>query len=130
MTGGKSSVLQVHAHEAVLELAADDGAAAPGAAVTVGLCGHWRHDGPCRWPHATSVASRSGRTLTVRVLYAAPPPERDEVRLRIAAALNGGELTGPGGQVHRWSVVREGPSRPLEGEEPLVLELSRRRPGT
>ena len=125
-------MLPVHAHEAVLELDsdADTDAAAPGAAVTVELCGHWEHEGTCRWPHCTTLVSRAGRALTVRVLFAAPEPERDEARRRIAAGLNRGELAGPGGQVHRWRVIREEASIPLEGEEPLALELSRRGAGS
>jgi hypothetical protein len=127
-------VLPVHAHEAVLELDADSDAdadaAAPGAAVTVELCGHWRHEGSCRWPHRTSVMSRTGRALTVRVLYAASPAERYEARRRIAAGLNRGELAGPGGRVHRWRVVREGASSLLAAEGPLALQLSRRATAT
>ena len=115
----------VHAHEAVLELEADGDAAAPGAAVTVEICGHWRHDGTCRWPHHTSVTSRVGRVLSVRVLFAASPSESNEVRSRISAGLNRGDLTGPDGHVHRWRVRREGASLPLEREKPLVDELSR-----
>jgi len=43
--------------EARLEL--DDGLdpAAVGAAVTVELCGHWEHAGPCRWPHNSEIAA-------------------------------------------------------------------------
>jgi hypothetical protein len=115
----------VHAHEAVLELEANADAAAPGAAVTVEICGHWRHDGTCRWPHRTSVTSRVGRVLSVRVLFAASPSESNEVRSRISAGLNRGDLAGPDGHVHRWRVRREGAPLPLEREKPIVDELSR-----
>ena len=118
-------MVPVHAHEAVLELETDDGAAAPGAAVTLELCGHWQHEETCRWPHRTFVTSLVGRVLSARVLYAASPSELGEVRSRIAAGLNRGELTGPDGAVHRWRVRREGVSRPLEGEASLADELSR-----
>ena len=110
--------MPVHAHEAVLELETEADAAAPGAAVTVELCGHW--------PHRTEVVSQVGRVLSVRILYVAPPSELEEVRSRVVASLNRGELTGPDGDVHRWRVRREGVSCPLEGEEPLVKESSRR----
>jgi hypothetical protein len=118
-------MLPVHAHEAVLELETDAGAAAPGAAVTVELCGHWKHEGTCRWPHRTSVISLVGRVLTARVLYAASSSELNEARSRIAAGLSRGEMTGPDGDVHRWHVRRQGVSHPLECETPLVNELSR-----
>ncbi len=123
----ESPMAPVHAHEAVLELDAGADAAAPGAAITVELCGHWQHEGPCRWPHRTSVTSLAGRVLSARVLFAASPSELPEVRSRIAAGLNRGELTGPDGRVHRWRVCREGPSDPLECEGSLVRELSRLR---
>jgi hypothetical protein len=109
-------MVPVHAHEAVLELEADADAAAPGAAITVELCGHWQHGGTCRWPHRTSVTSLVGRVLSARVLYAASPTEQHEVRSRIAAALDRGELTDPDGRVHRWRLFREGPSEPLAGK--------------
>jgi hypothetical protein len=117
-------MVPVHAHEVVLELEADTDAAAPGAAITVELCGHWHHEGTCRWPHRTSVISLVGRLLSARVLYAASPSELHEVRSRIATALNRGALTGPDGHERRWRVRREGVSHPLECEEPLVDELS------
>jgi hypothetical protein len=94
----------VHAHEAVLELETDDAAVAPGAAVTVELCGHWQHEGACRWPHRTLVASRVGRVLGVRVLYAAPASELEDVRSRVVAGRHRGDLTGPDGAVHRWRI--------------------------
>lgn len=40
-------------HEATIELDSDADQQAPGAAVTVGLCGHWEHQGACHWPHQT-----------------------------------------------------------------------------
>jgi hypothetical protein len=96
-----------HAHVAVLELEPGADTAAPGAAVTVALCGHWQHEGRCRWPHRTDVTSLVGRALDVRVVFAAPSSEVDEVRSRIAAGLARGELTGPDGRISRWRVVRE-----------------------
>jgi hypothetical protein len=115
----------VHAHEAVLELEADADAAAPGAAVTIALCGHWQHEGTCRWPHRTSVISQDGRVLHVRILYAASAAEQHEVGSRIATSLNRGELAVFDGRVQRWRVLREGASHPLENEESLVAELAR-----
>lgn len=115
----------VHAHEAVLELDAEADPGAPGAAVTAALCGHWQHEGACRWPHRTSVVSLIGHLLTARVLFAAAPADLEEVRARIVAGLGRGSLAGPGGAVSRWRVRQEAPSRPLEGEAPLAAELSR-----
>lgn len=127
MTGRRSPITTVYAHEAVLELEVDSdaSAAAPGAAITVELCGHWKHEGACRWPHHTAVVARAGRVLTVRVLFAAATADRDEARDRVTTGLCQGELTGPSGQVHRWRVIREAASSPVEGEEALVAELAR-----
>jgi hypothetical protein len=115
--------LAVHAHEAVLDVEDDGGAAAPGASITVELCGHWQHEGSCRWPHSTSVVSLVDRVLTVRVLYAACPPDLPEVRARIAAGLDRGELAGPDGRLHRWRVRRAGASQLLESEAAVVRAL-------
>jgi hypothetical protein len=57
---------------------------AVGAAVTVALCGDWRHSGPCRWPHNNELAGGSFRTL-----YLASDADAPEVRARIEAALRG-----------------------------------------
>lgn len=126
---GMRGEMPVHAHEAVLAIEADDGAAAPGAAVTVELCGHWRHEGACRWPHSTSVVSLADRLLTVRVLFVASRADLAEVRARIAAGLERGEIEGPDGRVHRWRVRQAAASEPLESEAPVVEELLRRAAG-
>jgi len=98
-------MVQAYAHEGYLELAdgADD--RAPGAAVTVSLCGHWDHEGDCRWRHYTSI-ERVGSTLTVRTVFASDTDEEAEVRARIIAALEAGALVGPAGE-SRWEVVRQ-----------------------
>jgi hypothetical protein len=59
--------------------------AAVGAMVTVALCGHWEHEGPCRWPHTTirSTAANSGR------FFIATAMDEPEVRRRIRTALHG-----------------------------------------
>jgi hypothetical protein len=69
------------------------------------------------WPAPTTV-----QLLQVR---AAPTSEVLEVRSRVVAGLNRGELTGPDGEMHRWRVPREGVSCPLEGEEAIVNGLAR-----
>ena len=91
-----------YAHEAELELVAGVDPAAVGAQVTVALCGHWEHEGPCRWPHNNDFAGGVFRTL-----FVAPPADEAEVRGRIEDALRGDE---------RWSVVSSG-GRPVAVEE-------------
>jgi len=60
--------------------------AAVGAAVTVALCGHWKHDGPCRWPHNNAICP-GPELVTFRTLFVAEPQEEEIVRTRVEAAL-------------------------------------------
>ena len=58
------------AHDAVLDMDPDADIRAPGAAVTVELCGHWDHEPPCPLaPHHTAV-ERTGRDVRLRILFA------------------------------------------------------------
>ena len=79
--------------------------AALGGAVTRSLCGHWEHDGPCRWPHFTSPEA-DGDTVVVTVYFDAPSEEEEQVRNRIRSALTSGSLTGPDGTTTTWTVER------------------------
>ena len=91
------------AHQQVCRVAGLDGdPAALGGAVTVALCGHWEHDGPCRWPHHNEI-HQDGDQLVVTVRFDAPDDEVPEVRAAIRGAVAGGELTGPDGTVTRWN---------------------------
>jgi hypothetical protein len=77
---------------------------APGGAITASLCGHWEHDGACRWPHSTTTEF-ADETLVVRTSFDAPAGDVAEVEDRIRAALSAGELRGPDGRLTRWDVV-------------------------
>jgi hypothetical protein len=100
-------------HEADLRL--DDGAdpAAPGGAVTAALCGHWEHEGPCRWPHNNDIAV-STAAATFRTLFAAPAADEGEVRRRIDDALaNGAD----------WALLGTRPRAVALSERPLAERL-------
>jgi hypothetical protein len=86
----------------VTHLAGD--VAALGGAVTVGLCGHWEHDGACRWPHHTGTRAE-GDTVVVTVRFDAPDPEVRHVRGLVEAALAAGALTGPKGDLTTWTLL-------------------------
>ena|SRR5436305_8812191 len=73
---------QAYVTWARLELAAGAEPDAPGAAVTIELCGSTEHEPPCRWPHNNDYVDGVFRTL-----FAAPPEQEAEVRRRIADAL-------------------------------------------
>src|SRR5688572_13242755 len=86
---------------------------APGAAITVALCGAQEHEPPCPLaPHHTSTTS-DGRLLRLRVVFAAEPQAEGDVRSRIAAALLAGAYGPAGAPVARWLLV---------GEQPGVLD--------
>jgi hypothetical protein len=82
------------AHEGLIELLEGGDERAPGAAVTVALCGHWEHEPPCTVPHRTDVASTDGG-LAVRVLFACDAGDEADVRRRVDRALAGGRLPVP-----------------------------------
>jgi predicted acetyltransferase len=81
--------------------------AAVGAAVTVELCGHWEHDGPCRWPHHTETVVE-GEDAVTTVRFDATPGEVDSVRATIVGILTSGSLVGPDGRRTSWGEPREG----------------------
>lgn len=107
---------QVFAHVAMLEMAADADLRAPGAAITVALCGHWEHAPPCPVaPHHTHAEWVNGH-VRVRTLFVADPPLETEVHRRIAEALSSGQLCGPDGVTTRWRLLSCEPSSVLAGE--------------
>ena len=69
---------------------------APGGEITVALCGHWEHEGPCRWPHNNRIATDAS-PAHVRSVIIVPDDEHAEVLERIETILrNDG----------RWSVLQ------------------------
>jgi len=109
------SDLERHPHVVEAELTLADGLdpGAVGAAVTVELCGHWEHEGPCRWPHNSEIDIE--RTpARFRTLFIANEAEAAEVRGRIERALRGATA---------WRVValRERPV--ADGERALAERL-------
>ena len=105
-----------YVHEAVLLMEDDADDRAPGAAVTVSLCGSWEHDGPCPLaPHHTT-AVRDGDRLAVRVLFAVEEEQEQPVRRRIQEALAGGRLTGPDGDTSAWRLLSDGPAEVVAEE--------------
>jgi hypothetical protein len=105
---------ETYVHEAELRLAEGADPAAPGGAVTTALCGHWEHDGPCRWPHNNDVAV-SGSVATFRTLFVAPAADEHEVRRRIDEALANGR---------DWVVYETGPRDVAASERSLAERLA------
>jgi hypothetical protein len=102
-------------HEAELQLQDGTDPAAVGAAVTTSLCGHWKHEPPCRWPHNNRI-DVSDVIASFRTLFVASATDEDEVRERIEQSLRQGA---------DW-VVLETRARPVSRRE---LQLSKRLAG-
>ena len=97
---------RIFAQSAVVALPSGGDAAAPGAAITLALCGSWDHEPPCPLaPHHTA-ARQAGAALRVRVLFAADPRRERAVRQRIAHALAIGAARDPGGRMVRWKLLQ------------------------
>jgi hypothetical protein len=108
---GRDEHFEGHAwvHEAVVELFDAADPRAVGAAVTVALCGHWEHEGPCRWPHNNEIVDGLFRTL-----FVCEADEEPEVRARIRSALGGAS---------QWRVVSERARPVADAERSLAQSL-------
>lgn len=116
---------QAFVHDAVVTMEAVGDVRAPGAAVTVALCGHWDHEPPCPLaPHSTG-AQRSGDQVQLRVLFAAEPAAEAEVRRRIEAALAQAALTGPDGATTHWQLRSAQAGRLRDDEAQQAEQLVR-----
>ena len=78
---------------------------AMGGAVTVALCGHWDHEGPCRWPHHTEAQAAEDGTYRVIVRFDSSEDEHQAVSDLIDGALGSGAQAGPDGRMSRWTMV-------------------------
>jgi len=96
--------VETFAHEAVVALTGGSTAAAPGGAVTVALCGHWEHDGSCRYPHHTAVVAREASSVTMRVEFSCDEREEHDVRRLVRRALQSGAVVGPNG-CETWTLL-------------------------
>ena len=115
-------------HRARLALAAGTDVGAPGAAVTLALCGHWEHEGPCRWPHhneATPDGREDGaRCVELRCVVAADKADEEVVRTLVYRALRAGGMEGPDGPIG-WRMLDSGPGELTDDELVLAERLAR-----
>jgi hypothetical protein len=100
--------------EAEIELEEGTDPRAVGAAVTVELCGHWEHEGPCAWPHNSAIDAARAPAL-FRTIYVADEDEEPEIRERIVRSLN---------QADNWSVEGIRARPPAEDERDLANRLA------
>ena len=102
---------RAYVHQAEIMLTDDTDPATVGAMVTVALCGHWEHDGPCRWPHHNQIEGRHFRTV-----FIATPEDEPEVRRRIRTALH----SQPG-----WRVLSDSARSLAADEHELASRLAK-----
>ena len=99
---------------AELDLTADVDPRAPGGEVTVALCGHWDHEGACRWPHNTAIDSDAS-PAHVRTVVVMPESERDDVVGRVERALRADP---------RWTVVQFATEPLADADRALAARLA------
>jgi hypothetical protein len=104
-----------HVRAARIRLASEVDPAGVGAAVTTGLCGHWEHDGACRWPHHNAIAP-TGDGFALRVVFVASDEDVAEVEARIDAALRAMDTV---------TVIASVPDVLQDGERALAHRLAR-----
>jgi len=114
---------QAFAHEAKVVMATGGDSRAPGAAITVALCGHWNHEPPCPLaPHHTQ-ADRIGDVVHLRTVFTAEPSSENAIRQRIDDALTGRKLQGPEGEATHWELRASRPSAVTAAEKALHTRL-------
>jgi hypothetical protein len=99
---------EAFAHEAVLAMGPDADIRAPGAAITVELCGQFEHEPPCPLAAHHTHAERDGEDVRIRTLFATESDQETTVRDRIHATLSAGQLDAPSG-ITRWQLRSGGP---------------------
>lgn len=113
---------EAYAQDAVLLMDADADVRAPGAAITVALCGHWDHEPPCPLsPHQVNV-DRVGVEVRLRVVFVVEPDLETTVRGRIADALEQGRLD-VDGTITRWQLRESRPGEVEDEERELASRL-------
>jgi hypothetical protein len=105
---------EVIALDAELVLLPDVDPRAAGGEVTVALCGHWDHDGPCRWPHNSRIDTDTS-PARLRSVIVVPGEDREEVVRRVEVALRGDE---------RWAVERIATGAINDDEQDLAARLA------
>ena len=100
--------------EAEIELDEGTDPRAVGAAVTVELCGHWEHEGPCAWPHNSAIDADRDPAL-FRTIYVADEDEEPEIRERIGRSLRVAD---------EWHVVAVRPRSVSDDERELADRLA------
>ena len=113
-------------HLATVEMSEDDDDGAPGAAITLALCGSWEHTPPCPLAAHHTRPVRHGKTVDLRVVFTTEPELEDEVRRRIDAALRAGAAADADGVTSHWALRGSGPGVLSPPELAQALRISGR----
>jgi hypothetical protein len=113
------------AQDAVLTMdpSADD--RAPGAAITLALCGSLAHEPPCPLAAHFTGAVRSGDEVRLRILFATPPEDESRVRGLIREALAAGGGPNDHGETVTWQLRSDSPSPVRPDERDHAERLTR-----
>ena len=106
---------EAFAIDARLTLAPGTDPRAPGGAVTVALCGHWEHEGACRWPHNSRIDTDAA-PAHLRTVVVAAPDDRTEIVATVEDALRVDS---------RWSVEQYATEPVHADEHDLAARLAR-----
>jgi hypothetical protein len=106
---------QAFVHEALLHVEAGIDPRSIGAAVTIALCGHYEHEGVCRWPHNNDICTDTS-PARFRTLFVSDARDEPDVRERITRALS---------QVPGISLTALFPRPVTESEHTLAARLLR-----
>jgi hypothetical protein len=104
------------AHDAVLTMDRSADERAPGAAITLALCGSLSHEPPCPVAAHFTGAARSGDDVRLRILFATRPEDEERVRDLIHEALAAGGGQNDHGEIVAWQLRSDGASA-LRAEE-------------
>lgn len=98
----------LYAQNATLLMDAGADVRAPGAAITLALCGSFEHPPPCPLAAHHTSAERTGGTVRLKIIFATEPERLAKVRRRMQEALSAGSVAGPGGAVTAWVLQASG----------------------
>ncbi|WP_203754531.1 hypothetical protein [Cellulomonas chitinilytica] len=112
-------------HTALVEVGPGADVAAPGAAITLALCGSWEHVPPCPLAAHHTGVEELGDQVRLRILFAAEPADELEVRDRITKALAAGVVTRPDGSTSEWALISTGAASVEPSEETHAVRLAR-----
>lgn len=111
-------------HEAVVRLDPGSDDRAPGAAITLALCGDLRHEPPCPLaPHHTAVETGDDGSH-LRVVFACDAGAEADVRSLIDAALRQEVFHDEDGNVSRWRLIGSHAGRLRDEEVAHARRLS------